>query len=62
MSKYKNKNKYDCIVPFSGGKDSTWTLYYIVKHLNLNPLVVRFDHGFLRPNLEKKYQKYDRKT
>ncbi len=53
VSKYKNKNKYDCIVPFSGGKDSTWTLYYIVKHLNLNPLVVRFDHGFLRPNLER---------
>ena len=52
ISKYKNKYNYDCIVPFSGGKDSTWTLYYVVKKLKLKPLVVRFDHGFLRPNLE----------
>ena len=25
---YRGKYDYDCIVPFSGGKDSTWTLYY----------------------------------
>jgi N-acetyl sugar amidotransferase len=48
---YRNKYDYDCIVPFSGGKDSTWTLYYLVKEYNLKPLVVRFDHGFLRPNV-----------
>jgi N-acetyl sugar amidotransferase len=41
-------NDYDCIVPFSGGKDSTFTLWYIVKELKLRPLVVRFDHGFMR--------------
>src|SRR6185369_10240658 len=40
--------EYDCIVPFSGGKDSTYTLYYVVDRLRLRPLVVRFDHGFLR--------------
>jgi len=40
--------EYDCIVPFSGGKDSTFTLYFATKHLRLRPLVVRFDHGFLR--------------
>ena len=34
-----------------GGKDSTWTLYYLMKEYGLKPLVVRFDHGFLRPNL-----------
>lgn len=39
---------YDCVVPFSGGKDSTFTLWYVVKRLGLRPLVVRFDHGFLR--------------
>jgi len=48
---YRGKHDYDCIVPFSGGKDSTWTLYYLVKEYGLKPLVVRFDHGFLRPNL-----------
>jgi len=40
-------------VPFSGGKDSTWTLYYLMKEYKIKPLVVRFDHGFLRPNLNE---------
>jgi len=51
VEQYKGKYEYDCIVPFSGGKDSTWTLYYLVKEYDLKPLVLRFDHGFLRPNL-----------
>lgn len=42
---------YDCIIPFSGGKDSTFTLYYAVHRLELKPLVVSFDHGFYRPNM-----------
>jgi len=49
ISQYKGKNDYDCIVPFSGGKDSTWTLYSLVKHFGMKPLVVSFDHLFLRP-------------
>jgi len=48
ISKYKNKYDYDCIVPFSGGKDSTFALWYLVKKKKLNPLVLRFDHNFLR--------------
>lgn len=52
VEKYRGQADYDCIVPFSGGKDSTWTLYYLVKEYGLKPLVVRFDHGFMRPNLE----------
>jgi N-acetyl sugar amidotransferase len=47
----RGKNSYDCLVPFSGGKDSVWTLYYVVNELKLKPLVVSFDHGFYRPNL-----------
>ena len=58
---YKGKYSYDCIVPFSGGKDSVWTLYYLVKELKLKPLVVRFDHGFLRPNLEENTKRVQRK-
>jgi N-acetyl sugar amidotransferase len=50
---HRGKYDYDCIVPFSGGKDSTWTLYYLVKEYGIKPLVVRFDHGFFRPNLEE---------
>ena len=48
LLKYKGKNNYDCIVPFSGGKDSTFALWYLVVKKNLKPLVVRFDHNFLR--------------
>ena len=46
---HRGTGAYDCIVPFSGGKDSTYTLYYIVKELRLKPLVVSHDHGFYRP-------------
>lgn len=45
----KQKNTYDCIIPFSGGKDSTYTLWAIVKKYKLKPLVVSFDHWFYRP-------------
>lgn len=51
VEQYRGRNDYDCLVPFSGGKDSTWTLYYLVKEYGLKPLVVRFNHGFLRPTV-----------
>jgi len=47
--RFRGKHTYDCIVPFSGGKDSTYTLWYIVEKLRMKPLVVSFDHGFYRP-------------
>ena len=47
----RGKFDYDCIIPFSGGKDSTFTLLYAVNDLKLKPLVVSFDHGFYRPKL-----------
>jgi len=37
--------KYDCIVCVSGGRDSTYTLYNVVK-LGLRPLAVHFDNGW----------------
>jgi N-acetyl sugar amidotransferase len=52
VEEYRGQYDYDCLVPFSGGKDSTWTLYYLIREYKLKPLVVRFDHGFLRPNLD----------
>ena len=48
IDKYRGKHSYDCIVPFSGGKDSTFTLYYLIKNYGIKPLVVRFNHGFMR--------------
>lgn len=53
VSKYRGKHAYDCIVPFSGGKDSTFTLNYLVKEYGLKPLVVQFNHGFMRPILKE---------
>jgi len=60
IGEYRGRYDYDCIVPFSGGKDSTWTLYYLVKEYGLKPLVVRFDHGFMRPNLEENVMRTSR--
>lgn len=51
IESYRGKHDYDVIVPFSGGKDSTFTLYYLMKEYGLKPLVVQFDHHFMRPNL-----------
>lgn len=53
VEQYKGKGDYDCIVPYSGGKDSTFTVLYIVKELGLKPLVVCFDHGFMRPTVRR---------
>jgi len=47
--RFRGKHEYDCVVPFSGGKDSTYTLYYIINELKMKPLVISFDHGFYRP-------------
>lgn len=49
VARYKGKGQYDCIIPFSGGKDSTFQLWYVVKKLGLKPLVVRFNHWGYRP-------------
>ncbi len=53
IEQYRGKYAYDCIVPFSGGKDSTFTLYQLVHEYRLKPLVVQFNHGFMRQGLLK---------
>jgi N-acetyl sugar amidotransferase len=49
INEYRDQGLYDCIIPFSGGKDSTFQLWFVVKKLNLKPLVVRFNHWGYRP-------------
>ncbi len=51
LDQYRGKYAYDCIIPFSGGKDSAYTLYTMVKQYNVKPLVICFDHGFMRPTV-----------
>ena len=58
LEKYRSKDgkRYDCIIPVSGGKDSTYQTYIIKKEFGLNPLVVNFHPHDLteigRKNLE----------
>lgn len=43
LSEFKNDGKnYDCIIPVSGGKDSTFQTYVMKNKFNMNPLVVNF--------------------
>jgi hypothetical protein len=43
----RGKYQYDCAVGLSGGKDSTYVLYKLVKDYNLKVLAVTFDNSFL---------------
>ncbi|MBN1932420.1 MAG: hypothetical protein JW786_12520 [Desulfobacterales bacterium] len=43
----KLKRNYDCLVPLSGGKDSTYVLYLCSKEYNLRCLAVTFDNGYM---------------
>lgn len=40
--KRKDGSNYDCIVPVSGGKDSTYQTYIVKKEFGLNPLCVSY--------------------
>ena len=41
--------KYDCVLGVSGGRDSSFTLWYCVVKLGLRPLAVHFNDGFGNP-------------
>jgi len=38
--------QYDCILPYSGGKDSSYVLYFLVKRLGLKPLAINLNNHF----------------
>ena len=46
IRKEGKKSKYDCLVGVSGGRDSTFLLYYVKRILKLRPLAVHYDNGF----------------
>lgn len=47
INRYKKKNKnapgYDCLIPVSGGKDSTYQAYFMKEVCGMNPLCVCFE-------------------
>jgi hypothetical protein len=47
MRSRQEERKYDCIVGYSGGKDSTALLYMMIHDYGFNPLAVTIDSGFI---------------
>lgn len=43
----KGTADYDCTLSYSGGKDSTYTLYLLKEVFKLRPLPITFDNGFV---------------
>jgi len=44
---YRRLNSNDCIVPFSGGRDSCYGLHLIVKELKMRPITYTYDWGMV---------------
>lgn len=45
---YRKKNREaDCIIPYSGGRDSTFLLHYLKKEMGLNPIAFTYDWGMV---------------
>lgn len=44
---YRRSNGEDCIVPFSGGRDSCYGLHLIVKELKMKPITYTYDWGMV---------------
>jgi glucosamine--fructose-6-phosphate aminotransferase (isomerizing) len=43
----RHKGKPDCIVTFSGGRDSSYGLHYLKKELGLTPIAYSYDWGMI---------------
>jgi N-acetyl sugar amidotransferase len=64
LEHYKSlNNSYDCIVPISGGKDSTFQLHVLTKVYGLRVLAVTFSHNWFtetgKYNLENALEKFN---
>ena len=44
---YRRKDGPDCIIPFSGGRDSSYGLHLIVKELKMKPITYTYDWGMV---------------
>jgi N-acetyl sugar amidotransferase len=42
-------DEYDCLIPISGGKDSTFQLHVLVNEFKMRPLAVTFSHNWFSP-------------
>jgi glucosamine--fructose-6-phosphate aminotransferase (isomerizing) len=44
---YRRNGEIDCIVPFSGGRDSCYGLHLIIKELGMKPVTYTYDWGMV---------------
>lgn len=44
---YRKQDTIDCIVPFSGGRDSSYALHLVVNELKMNPIAYTYDWGMV---------------
>lgn len=62
-AKQKAGDNYDCIVPISGGKDSTFQLHVLVNVYRMKPLAVTFNHNWYSKtgwyNLQNALEKFN---
>ena len=49
IEKVRGTGQYDCLMSYSGGKDSTYTLKLLVQEYGLRVLAVMGDNGFIAP-------------
>lgn len=49
LNSIRGRHTYDVIMAYSGGKDSTYTLYVLAKKYRMNILALTFDNGFISP-------------
>ena len=52
----KENDKYDCIIPISGGRDSCYMLHYLVKEMHLKPIAYTYDWGMVTGLARRKIQ------
>jgi len=45
LDQYRRKSGNDCIVPFSGGRDSSYALHVLVKEYKMKPIAFTYDWG-----------------
>ncbi len=47
VESYRREGVTDCIVPFSGGRDSCYGLHLVAKELKMNPVTYTYDWGMV---------------
>lgn len=47
ISKYRRNEGSDCLLPFSGGRDSCYALHLVKNELNLKPITYTYDWGMV---------------